>query len=442
MKPPMKSAKDNLKPALAFTYTFCTYLSVHAVRKAFTVAKPSLTKAYGWDSSFLGQLDTCFMICYGLGQFLFGRLGDVFPAKSVLLFGAIMAALSVTLTGFWPQITTSWLFIPYVLWCLNGLGQSCCYPTSVKLLGEWFDKSVSGQLFGIWCLCIAGGNVVGGILTGWITEEGLGIAAMFWLPSLMLTFFAVILFLFFPKNDYTPIIGDKKQEQMSAWEVLQIPGVIRFSIANIFVKTVTYFNFFWLPYYFHFSQGFTRDEAAFISVLFDIGQMAGPIVLGLASDHSGKTNTAIVISMFLSAIPIIMLKFFPISTSLICFNTFLAGLLVGGPAELITTMVAADIGETSRGNVVSSVSGYINGFGALGTALYQWLVGIMITYSFGWQLSFALTAVLSILSCFCLWSLVTKEWRPAVHPSPAALVRVNSSQIFKSQPSPLIPPLD
>ena len=66
-------------------------------------------------------------------------------------------------------------------------------PTVVKLLGQWFDKSIYGTIYGIWSICIGLGNVFGGLLVAIVFNYDLGIPATFWLP-------AVRTFVFFVKQ--------------------------------------------------------------------------------------------------------------------------------------------------------------------------------------------------------------------------------------------------
>ena len=92
--------------------------------------------------------------------------------------------------------------------------------------------------------------------------------------------------------------------------------------------------------------------------------------------------------------------------------TFTSGCLIGGPAQIISTAIAADLGHTQHGNAVATVSGFINGYGAVGAGIYQLLVGYLLENQHsvaGWNYVFLLTDALVICTCIIL---VVIEFQP------------------------------
>ena len=53
----------------------------------------------GFDGLDIGILDFAFLISYGLGLFISGRLGDRFSAVYVVTLGMMQAAVVLTLIG-------------------------------------------------------------------------------------------------------------------------------------------------------------------------------------------------------------------------------------------------------------------------------------------------------------------------------------------------------
>merc|ERR1719204_612812 len=130
---------------------------------------------------------------------------------------------------------------------------------------------------------------------------------MFYLPSLLLCICALALFFLFPTNEHIQI-KSQASSSVPIQEILKIPNVMLYANSYFFCKSINYFMFFWLPYFFHYNQGFSQDTAAYISVSYDIGQIIGPIILGILSDRLQRRNALICIFMAISIVAILVLK--------------------------------------------------------------------------------------------------------------------------------------
>uniref|UniRef100_M4C638 Major facilitator superfamily (MFS) profile domain-containing protein n=1 Tax=Hyaloperonospora arabidopsidis (strain Emoy2) TaxID=559515 RepID=M4C638_HYAAE len=106
-----------------------------------------------------------------------------------------------------------------------------------------------------------------------------------------------------------------------------------------------------------------------------------------------------------------------------------SGFMLGGPANLISTAISADLGthESIRGNAeaLSTVTGIIDGTGSVGAALVQYLVGYLADCHYepkgcdlksagcvqvcSWSPVFLLLEVGTLLSCVCLAQLLYHE---------------------------------
>mmetsp|Transcript_7738 Transcript_7738/g.12632 ORF Transcript_7738/g.12632 Transcript_7738/m.12632 type:complete len:133 (-) Transcript_7738:325-723(-) len=81
---------------------------------------------------------------------------------------------------------------------------------------------------------------------------------------------------------------------------------------------------------------------------------------------------------------------------------FMMGTMMGGPAMLMPTAIAADIGTRSQLAVTATISGIVDGTGSGIAALGQLAVGF-ISDTAGWTIIFILIAVLlAIGGVFCI----------------------------------------
>jgi len=158
----------------------------------------------------------------------------------------------------------------------------------------------------------------------------------------------------------------------------------------IFFKLANYTLFFWLPYY--LTKYFTPTQANLISVLYDIGMMPGGIITGYLSDIFGGRRATVCTGMLLGLCP--LLYFFSQNMNNLSIYWLLSimcmmGVLVGGPNNIITSAVAADLAghPTIRKNnrALGTVTGIINGTGsitaALGLSFVTWL---QVAYGWAW----------------------------------------------------------
>ena len=62
----------------------------------------------------------------------------------------------------------SWIFL--FLWTCNGFTQSMCWPTAVKIMGNWIDSKNSGKIMGAWSSTAMIGNIIGAFIVSIIGE--------------------------------------------------------------------------------------------------------------------------------------------------------------------------------------------------------------------------------------------------------------------------------
>jgi OPA family glycerol-3-phosphate transporter-like MFS transporter 1/2 len=77
---------------------------------------------------------------------------------------------------------------------------------------------------------------------------------------------------------------------MDAWA---IPGVAQFAFCLFFSKLIAYTFLYWLPYYIKSTRiegrHLSSKEAGDLSVLFDVGGVAGGVMAGHLSDKTGAS---------------------------------------------------------------------------------------------------------------------------------------------------------
>ena len=205
---------------------------------------------------------------------------------------------------------------------------------------------------------------------------------------------------------------------ISILDAVRIPGVISFSLSYAAVKCVNYTLFFWLPFFLSKQFDLSTEAANGMSNYYDISQVVGGVVAGYISDRMYSRRSPIVVAFLVLAIlPLFLLQ---AKTSMFGLTVLLlvTGFLVGGPANLISAAISADLGkhESVVGNAQAeaTVTGIVDGTGSAGAALGQLLVGILSKHA-GWSAVFAMLVTSCAMASVFLIRLFIKDMRYVIH---------------------------
>lgn len=287
-------------------------------------------------------------------------------------------------------------------------------------MGNWFCDADSiksrGTIFGFWTCHQYCGDITAALCTAWVL--GMGWA---WWYALLIPAIANMAWAFLTAQlvadpadmgIITPEVrirlakNEAKRKEMaeqghahqedegpkpiSYAGALAIPMVAQYAVAFGFFKLTNYVLFFWLPYF--LGKTFDPVTANLIAALYSVGMMPGGIIVGYVSDMFGGRR-AVVIGTFMCTLIVFLAVFAKWSDqgtlNPIALLVMLGcmGILVGGPNNIITSAVAADLAShpSVRGNNKSlgTVTGLINGTGSITASIGLLAVGPL-QEAFGW----------------------------------------------------------
>lgn len=433
-KPLLQSDDDiaNLKKLkayqpIAFLVTFGNYFMAHLSRKAYSTVKQQLQQDAGFSATILSAMDTIFMFTYATGNIVNGKLGDTFDPTTILAIGlsgsgaCLLVIVGIIITNVLGSSVTLANTILLSTIFLFGIFQATGGPVGTAVMGKWFCDADSikkrGTIFGFWTCHQFVGDVSSALVTAWILGQHY---AYWW--ALLVPAIANILFAFitmqlvadpYDKGIITPEVKirqakfeAKKKEMAEKGEIIEedtgpqaisfvnafkIPMVANYALAFGFFKLVNYCLFFWLPYF--LGRRFDPVTANLIASLYSVGMMPGGIIVGYISDLFGGRR-ALVIGVFMCLLIVFLGIFAKVSenedTSTVTLLVMLAcmGILVGGPNNIITSAVAADLSShpSVRGSSKSlgTVTGLINGCGSFTASAGLLAVGPLQDH-FGWS---------------------------------------------------------
>jgi len=398
------AAKMQKWQRIVFLVTFVNYAMAHFSRKCYTNVKTNLEHS-GVNKLVLSQMDTAFMFTYAIGSFISGRLGDMFPQNVVIGVGLLGSTLCLGLiTVFeWSGVIGTNYPLGFFLFVLaqfsHGFFQSTGGPVNTSVMGAWWPKKGRGLIFGLWTCHQYIGDIVAALATAWMIGAGWPWQWALLVPGISNGIWGVVNFFFLPNRPEEvgieteeskaakSITADSgagasapaKQGTIGFVEALMIPNVLGYAIAFGFFKFVNYAMFFWLPYF--LSLHFDPQSANVISSLYSVGMMPGGVIVGFVSDlYDGRRACVIATFMVLLAPLLWVFAMFSNAMNPILLLVLLGlmGILVGGPNNIITSAVAADLADhpSIGGNtrVLGTVTGIINGSGSITAALGLMLI--------------------------------------------------------------------
>ncbi|KAH8851578.1 Glucose-6-phosphate exchanger SLC37A1 [Schistosoma japonicum] len=463
---------------LCLTY-FC-YTSYHASRKPLSIVKTVLhsntngnpeTSGFsskGWKpfdsdnwSQLLGGLEYIYLFVYACSMILSGFLAERVNLRYFLSIGMFLSGISTFAFGLASYFQIHYYSYFVFIQVFSGLVQASGWPAVVTLVGNWWGKSRRGLIMGLWNSHTSLGNIIGSIIAGYYVETNWG--ASFYLPGFIMMFGALIVFLTVIEHpnmvtsnsvgsDMTPqitvlrnisesnalrersgkddlkplLLSTDTTRPINFIEAILLPNVFTYSLLLFFAKLVSYTFLYWLPNYLTNVEHVSAEQAAKLSVLFDIGGIIGGVLIGWFSDTQSHTqglnedeNTlrrravACFVMLACAAPLLLAYRFMPTANSLMSlFILTCCGASINGPYALVTTAVSADLGTQSalqgRARALATITAIIDGMGSLGAALGPLLTGLLVPY--GWSVVFAMLITSDLLAMFMsMWIVVNSH---------------------------------
>lgn len=398
----------------------------HFSRKCYSTVKEQLQDEAGYSALFLSEMDTTFMGTYAIGNIISGKLGDTFRPTTILAIGLFGsgACLFLINVAIWFDFETYSVALGnlFMLSCyfLFGFFQSTGGPVGTAVMGNWFCDPDSlknrGLIFGLWTCHQYCGDITSQLVSAAVLGAGWSYWWALFIPAVANVLWGFLTVRLIPDPYEMGIITDevrKRHEKLAAKraeleknggesdivdegpppisyaDAIRIPMVAQYAIAFGFFKLTNYVLFFWLPYF--LGKSFDPVTANLIAALYSVGMMPGGIIVGIVSDAFGGRR-AVVIGTFMCCLLVFLAIFANYSETLtvvpLLVMLFIMGILVGGPNNIITSAVAADLSEhpTVKGNSKSlgTVTGLINGTGAITASIGLLAIGPL-QETYGWS---------------------------------------------------------
>ncbi len=399
-----------------FIGIFIGYAGYYLVRKNFSLVMPDLIDM-GYTKSQLGIIAAAVSIAYGLSKFLMAGISDRSNARIFLTLGLLLSAF--TLLGFAtiPFLTSS-VAIMFAMMFLNGWFQGMGWPPCGRVMVHWFSTRERGTMMSIWNVA----HNVGGGLIGPLAILGVAIfgdwQSKLYFPALIAIAVAMVTYLLVRdtpqscglpnieafKNDYPKDYDESHEEELSTKEiffqyVLNNRLLWMIAIANAMIYLVRYGVLDWAPTYLEEVKGFSVKETGWAYFLYEWAGIPGTLLCGIISDKifKGRRAPTIIIYMVLVIVFVFVYWKNPPGNIMVDNIALIAiGFLIYGPVMLIGVQ-ALDLVPKKAAGTAAGLTGL---FGYLGGALFANIAIGFIADHMGWDATFILMIVASVIAIF------------------------------------------
>ena len=388
---------------------FC-YLFYYTGRQNFGWAVKGISDELDLSLPQIGWLSAAMLISYGVGQAIFGNLGDKFGARKLMTIGALLSCALNWVTSLGDSFRS--LLVP---WMANGLAQSMGWAPGSRLLSNWSERTARGRVFGLYVFAAGFSSAL---------TYGLSILVLtylswrwlFRLPVLLLLVGAIIFYVFArdrPEDlGYEPFNDEPSEQEEhrdkpreSSWEryryVLSNRRFLLACLAIGFESWARYGLLVWMPVH-YLGQGLKEDpQYVWVALSLPIGMAFGAMTVGQLSDRLFQSNRSRPIALFLAAAAVVTLAMYFVPTespALGIVLLFLAGFFVYGPQSAFWALCPDLLGRQRAGTGVGIMDAAAYGLAACGEPI----IGYVIDTTGQTSTVFLITSLVSALGAVCI----------------------------------------
>lgn len=402
-----------------FLLCWAAYFSTYICRLNFSAVMPELTNGNVFTSGQIASISSAFFICYGIGQFISGILGDRLNTRLMIFCGLLISALSNILIFFSHGFASI-----IILWAINGVVQSLVWSPVLKTASIYFDKS-GKEKFGI--------DISTTVPLGTLASYAVSLLTLIFLPwkyvfltcGLCELMFAVIWIadtksLFKKLRPVTYNNGKNENVKVmdfkSTVKIMLSSGVfimlIPIAIQGTLKDSVTQ----WIPTFFSSQFGSNTSFSLALTMILPIINVTGAYFAKALNKKINNELTTSVVFFGISALFLMILKLFG-GSSMILSLVCMAGVTncMFAINVMLITMVPLWFNKSGR---VSTIGGFLNAMAYIGCGGLNILAGKILENGADWNLLFIMWLILAVLAavlsavCIPLWKrFVIKESR-------------------------------
>lgn len=405
--------KDKKYMIFLFSLCFLVYLSTYLGRLNYSASITAILSEGNFTKSQTGFVGTTFFFTYGLGQLISGFLGDKFSPKKLVFIGVFVSALSNLFMAF----TNNYIFMS-IFWSINGLSQAFIWSPMIRFIVDFLDDTVKAKA----CIYLNLSVPIGTMLTYVMCATIISIKNwqfVFIISSIILLISSFLWFIGYSlieknaKNNgveynitFTNNIKKQDKDNINLFYVILSSGFIFLLFSLIVQGALKDGVTNWVPVYINETYHLGDFISIVSTIIIPIFNMFGVYFASLLNSSIKDEIKTSAIFFFLCSISLAILFMF--SGKNVLISLIMLGISTTTMMSVNTMLISLLPTSFAKINRVSSVSGILNSFVYIGSAISTYGIGITSEY-IGWENTILIWILLAIISCVICLSIL-KKW--------------------------------
>lgn len=402
----MKKIISGRTTALFVAVCWMAYSFSYIGRLNFSASMAEMTNSGVLLKSEAGAVTTGFFICYGLGQFLSGWLGDKVPPRYLVFTGLTCSSLINFAISFGPPVA-----LMTVLWSANGLSQALLWAPICRIVSDRVHTSRRQKACTALATTMAGGTLFAYVLSALLISAK-GWSASFVCGSVC-TLAAALVWIFVTtkiekdteKNgeiEEMPVRIDDSGEAVPHDEIpsnfiklLLVSGLMTLAVASGVQGILKDCMSTWVPTFISDMFEMSPVISILTGSLLPVFGLFGPYLANYIMARTRDELSSLFILFVISSVALALLALFgrfSIVVSIVALAVTYACSL-GQNMFIVGTipMYFHNVGK------VSMITGTLNAVSYLSTAVLSWITGALVDGA-GWGIVMTLWLILSCVA--------------------------------------------
>lgn len=398
--------------ALLFFTCWACYFCAYLGRYNLYAVLPSLISEGVVDKITSGLMGSAFFLCYGVGHFLNGFLGDRFSPRKMIFVGLSISGLCNFAMAFLSQP----VFL-IVAWGVNGYAQSMLWGPLIRLLSLWMDKTKARKAVVNLQTSMFAGTIVAYAGTALLLAISDWRMVFRLVGGIMLVVVAVsqMVFMWWEQTYHSPELPNQEiannrplvpEKKQSFWQVIFSSGLLLITLSVMMCGILKDGISVWLPTFMREQFALSEQKSVLAVTIIPLINMIGMYGFTTLNKRLGQDE---------------------VKTSMICFGTgvaaYLALLVFGG--NLVMTVLAFSVASAAmfgintlflallpirflKKGMISSVAGVLDSASYLASAVASFGIGVL-SEKYGWNMLVVVWMCVAAVGILALL-LVYKKW--------------------------------
>ena len=390
-----------------FTALCCiVYFTSYLTRLNYAASLTAIIEDMGTTKALASLAVTGSFFTYGLGQVLSGCVGDLVRPHRMIILGLCGTSVCNVLLPLMPSAG-----VMSAVWCVNGFFQAMLWPPLVRIMAEYlqpedyqrasvFVSAASSvgtvAVYFLVPLCILAGGWRIAFYAAAVCGVGVAVLWRFGARAFGLTALTG-----------SPARWEQQRPQTPLRHIFRASGLGLIAVAIILQGTLRDGITTWMPT--TLTDVYHIPAAAAIAVT-AIVSMFNIVSVFTASYLQNKLHNELLTSAVLFAVSLGSTALLvPFYASGVVFSSLLMSLAIAGSAGVNHMLISRVPVYFARYNRVSTMSGLLNFFTYVGSALSTYGIALLSEH-FGWAVTIAVWAAIALVGTLCC-ALRVPSWK-------------------------------